>query len=153
VTFDPKGKFAYVINELGSTIIAFSYDATKGTLNELQTVSTLPDGFKGNNSTAEIHVHPNGKFLYGSNRGHDSLAVYAIDEKNGTLTFVEHQSTQGKAPRNFTIDPTGHWLLAANMNSDNIVTYSIDEQTGKLTPTGQNIQTGTPVCITFLPIH
>ncbi len=153
LTFDPKGHFAYVINELGNTIIAFSYDAAKGTLHELQTVSTLPDGFKGNSSTAEIQVHPSGKFLYGSNRGHDSIAVYAIDEKNGTLTFVEHQSTQGKAPRHFTIDPTGRWLLAANMNTDNIVTYSIDQQTGRLTPTGQNIHNGTPVCITFLPIH
>jgi 6-phosphogluconolactonase len=151
IAFAPNGRHAYVINELDSTVTAFAYDAKRGALNEVQTISTLPDGFKGGNYPAEIAVHPSGKFLYGSNRGHDSIAVFAIDPKKGTLTVVQHQSTLGKIPRNFAIDPTGKFLLAANQNSDNIVVFRIDASTGRLTPTGQELAVPSPVCIVFTP--
>lgn len=153
IAFDPSYRHAYVISELGSIITAFNYDAARGHLEETQIVSTLPDNFKGNNSTAEVVVHPNGKFVYGSNRGHNSLAIFAIDPKLGTLTFVAHEPTQGKAPRHFAIDPSGNWLLAANQDSDNIVFFKIDQATGRLTPTGKTISAGMPVCVTFLPAH
>lgn len=151
IAFAPNGRHAYVINELDSTVTAFAYDTKRGALNELQTISTLPEGFKGGNYPAEIAVHPSGKFLYGSNRGHDSIAVFAIDPKKGTLTAVQHQSTLGKIPRNFAIDPGGKFLLAANQNSDNIVVFSIDANTGRLTPTGQELPVPSPVCIVFTP--
>jgi 6-phosphogluconolactonase len=147
--FHPNGRFAYVINELDSTITAFSYDAGQGNLTEAQTVPTLPADFKGQSTTAEIAVHPNGKFLYGSNRGHDSIAVFAIDTATGKLTFAQHEPTQGKTPRNFALDPTGAFLLAANQDSDNVVVFRIDAQSGKLSPTGQSIEVGAPVCVTF----
>jgi 6-phosphogluconolactonase len=150
--FYPQGRYAYVINEIQSTVTAFAYDAARGTLSELQTLSTLPDNFAGTNSTAEVQVHPSGKFLYGSNRGHDSIAVYAINFETGRLSFVEHQSTQGKVPRNFGIDPTGNYLLAANQESDNIAVFRIDPKSGKLTPTGQVVEAPKPVCVKFLPV-
>jgi 6-phosphogluconolactonase len=151
LAFHPSGKFAYVINEMGSTVTAFSYDAASGALQELQTVSTLPKGFAGENTTAEVEVHPTGRFLYGSNRGHDSIAVFAIDARKGTLTPVEYVSTQGKTPRNFAIDPTGSYLLAANQDSNNLVVFRIDTQSGHLTPTGQVAEVPAPVCIEFVP--
>jgi 6-phosphogluconolactonase len=151
LVFHPDGRHAYVINELNSTITALAYDSPRGVLTELQTLSTLPDGFTGNNSTAEVQVHPSGKFLYGSNRGHDSLAVFAIDSDKGTLTPVEYRSTQGKKPRHFAIDPTGKFLLVANQDSDAIVTFSIDPATGRLQPTGQVLEVPAPVCIRFMP--
>ena len=150
MAFAPKGGYAYVINELLSTVTAFKHDAGTGALTELQTISTLPAGFSGNNSTAEIFAHPNGKFLYGSNRGHDSIAVFAIGE-DGKLTPVDHTSTQGKMPRNFGIDPSGKFLLAANQGSDNVVVFRIDAASGKLTPAGHSFQVGAPVCVTFVP--
>lgn len=152
LAFDPNGRFAYLISEIGQTMTAFTYDAARGALQEIQTLSTLPEGFSGQNTTAEVEVHPSGKFLYGSNRGHDSIVVYAIDEATGKLTFVEHQSTQGKGPRNFAIDPTGQWLFAANQGTDNIVTFRVDPKTGRLTPTGQTVHVGAPVCLKFLPL-
>jgi len=152
LAFHPNGKFAYVIDEMASTITAFSYQAKGGKLKELQAVSTLPKDFSGENTTAEIVVHPSGKFLYGSNRGHDSLAVFAIDSTKGTLTFVENVSVKGKEPRNFEIDPTGKRLLVANQNSDNIVEFDIDPTTGKLTPNGTEIKVPVPVCIKFQAI-
>ncbi|MCS7306723.1 MAG: lactonase family protein [Thermoguttaceae bacterium] len=148
--FHPTGRFAYVINELASTITAFSYQADAGRLEPIQTVSTLPEGFTGSNTTAEVQVHPSGRFLYGSNRGHDSLAIFAIDPATGKLTAKGHQSTQGRTPRNFGIDPTGQYLLAANQDSDNVVVFRIDAQTGQLTPTGHQIQVSMPVCVKFL---
>lgn len=148
--FHPNGKFAYVINEMDSSVTAFSYQAASGRLTEMQTLSTLPKDFTGNNSTAEIETHRNGKFLYGSNRGHDSIAVFSIDPRQGTLTPVEQVSTQGKAPRNFAIDPTGAYLFAASQNSDKIVVFRIDQKTGKLTPTGNVLEVPTPVCVTFV---
>jgi 6-phosphogluconolactonase len=148
--FAPNGKHAYVINELHSTMTAFNYDATAGTLTEIQTVPTLPGDFEGSSSCAEVRVHPNGRFLYGSNRGHDSIAVYRIDRVTGMLTFVEHETAGIKTPRNFNIDPTGVFCLVANQGSDSVVVFRIDPQTGALTPTGEKISVGRPVCIRFL---
>jgi len=148
--FHPDGKHAYVIDELSSTITAFDYDAAKGALTEIQTVPTLPSGFTGSSTCAEIRVHPSGKFLYGSNRGHDSIAVYKIDPAAGTLTFVEHETAGLKTPRNFNIDPTGKFCLAANQDGDSVVVFRIDPTTGTLEPTGQKIAVSKPVCIRFL---
>jgi 6-phosphogluconolactonase len=146
----PNGKFVYVIAEMGSMITAFSYNAAHGTLQKLQEISTLPKDFKGENDDAEVVVHPSGKFLYGSNRGHDSIAVFAIDQQKGTLTPVEDVSTGGREPRNFTIDPTGKYLFAANQKTDNIFIFRIDSKTGRLTPTGEKINVSAPVCVTFV---
>jgi 6-phosphogluconolactonase len=139
----------YVISEMGSSITAFSYDAARGALAELQSISTLPPDFKGENNDAEIVMHPSGKFLYGSNRGHDSIAVFGVDLQTGKLTAIDYVPTQGKTPRNFAIDPTGSFLIAANMDSDNLVVFRIDPQSGRLTPTGQTAEVGSPVCVTF----
>lgn len=148
--FHPGGKFAYVINEMKSTLTAFRYDAERGALDELQTLSTLPGGPVEGNTTAEVQVHPSGKFVYGSNRGHDSIAVFAVDAASGRLKLVEHESTQGKTPRNFGIDPTGQFLLACNQGSNSIVGFRIDPQTGELTPTGQKLEVPSPVCVKFM---
>ncbi len=150
-TFHPSGRFAYVINEMASTVTAFAYDARRGALKELQTISTLPKDFTGTNHTAEVLAHPSGRFLYGSNRGHDSIAVFSISGK-GTLAAVEQTSTQGKVPRNFNLDPTGTWLLAANQDSDNVVVFRIDAATGKLQPSGETARVVAPVCIKFLAL-
>jgi 6-phosphogluconolactonase len=150
VAFSPDAAHAYVINEMGSTVTAFLYDAKAGTLTEIQTISTLPSGFSGDTTTAEIVIDAKGKFLYGSNRGHDSIAVFAIDPAKGTLTSIQHVSTQGKVPRNFAIDPTGAYLFAANQNSNNIVLFRIDPSTGRLTPTGKTLEVGSPVCVLFV---
>jgi 6-phosphogluconolactonase len=149
-TFGVDGKYAYVINEMGGTITAFAYNPASGGLTEIQTVSTLPDGFTGLNACAEVRVHPNGRFLYGSNRGQDSIAVYRIDPAKGTLTFVERENTGIKTPRNFNIDPTGKFCLVANQDGDSIVVFKIDQKTGVLEPTGNKITIGKPVCIRFL---
>ena len=153
LAFHPFGRFAYVINELDSTVTAFEHDAVRGALKELQTLTTLPDNFQGQNTTAEVELHPTGRFLYGSNRGHDSIVVYAVNKRTGKLTWVEHQSTQGKTPRNFATDPTGQCLLAANQGTDNLVVFRIDAQTGRLTPTGQTLEIGAPVCVKFVPVR
>ncbi|HEY8506629.1 MAG TPA: lactonase family protein, partial [Gemmataceae bacterium] len=130
--FHPSGKFAYLINELTSTVTAFTYDAQSGALKPVQTISTLPEDFKGSNTTAEVQVHPSGKFVYGSNRGHDSIAMFAVDEKTGRLTFLGCEPTRGKTPRNFGIDPSGRILLAANQDSGNVVAFKIDAESGRL---------------------
>lgn len=150
LAFHPSGKFAYGINELDSTIAAYGYNPAAGALSAMQTISTLPADFDGENHTAEIQVHPSGKFVYGSNRGHDSIAVFAVDAESGRLTAVEQVSTQGEWPRNFAIDPGGGYLLAANQHSDNIVAYRIDAASGRLTPTGGQLRLDAPVCIRFL---
>jgi 6-phosphogluconolactonase len=152
LAFHPNGRLVYLIDEMGSTIITFSYDAQSGALHELQTVSTLPVDYKGQNDTAEIQVHPSGKFVYGSNRGHDSIAVFAVDPKAGTLKLVEIVSTQGKTPRGFGIDPTGQYLIAANQQSNNLVVFRIDQTTGRLKPTGDVLNAFTPVAVTFVPV-
>jgi 6-phosphogluconolactonase len=151
--FHPSGRFAYAITEMQSTVVAFSYDVGSGVLRELQTISTLPKDFAGDNTGAEIQVHPTGKFLYGSNRGHDSIAVFAIDAGKGTLTPVELVPTQGKTPRNLEIDPTGSYLFAANQDSDNIVVFRIDLNTGRLTATGQALEVPSPVCVKFVAVE
>jgi 6-phosphogluconolactonase len=150
--FHPTGRFAYVINEMHCTVTAFQYDAKHGELKELQTISTLPAGesVQPSYSTAEVQVHPSGQFLYGSNRGHDSIAVFGLDSETGHLTAMAHVPTQGKVPRNFGIDPTGTFLLAANQSSDNVVVFRIDRQTGNLTPTGKVAEVGSPVCVKFV---
>jgi 6-phosphogluconolactonase len=147
----PNG-FAYVINEMNMTVTAFRRDAERGSLTELQTISTLPPGQKVESgfSTADVQVHPSGRFLYGSNRGHDSIVVFAIDQKSGRLTYVENRPTQGSTPRGFGIDPSGSYLLAANQRSDSVVVLRIDKQTGRLTPTGHTIEVGAPVCVKFV---
>jgi 6-phosphogluconolactonase len=147
--FAPNFKFGYVINELSSTINAYSFNAKNNELKELQSISTLPKDFDGKNTCAEIFVHPNGRFVYGSNRGHNSIAIFKINDA-GTLELVGHESTQGKTPRNFMISRDGKLLLVANQSSDNIVAFSIDNATGKLTPTGKNNVIMTPVCIKML---
>ncbi len=149
-TFGADGRYAYVINELAGTVTAFAYEPASGTLTEIQTITTLPNGFTGSSSCAEVRVHPSGKFLYGSNRGHDSIAVYRIDPAKGTLTFVEHERANIKTPRNFNIDPTGRFCLVANQGSDSVVVFRIDQKTGALEPTGNKISIGRPVCIRFL---
>jgi 6-phosphogluconolactonase len=145
--FHPSGRFIYLINELDSTLTAFAYDPDEGVLREIQAISTLPEGFHGTNWPADVHVSPSGKFVYGSNRLHDSIVIFAVDEESGCLTFVGHEPTGGKYPRNFAIDPAGTFLLAANQHSGTLVTFRMDAQTGKLTPTGQVVQVPTPVCV------
>ncbi len=146
--FHPNKRYGYIINEMASTVTAFSWNANSGVLKEMQTVSTLPKDFSGDSTGAEVQVHPSGKFLYGSNRGHDSIAVFSIDA-NGRLTPVEHVSTQGKVPRNFAIDPSGAWLFAANQNSGSVVIFRIDAKTGRLTPAGKTLEVASPVCVRF----
>ena len=146
----PSGHFGYVVSEMASTVTALSVDLNNGKLQRLQTLSTLPADFKGENDDAEVHVHPSGKFVYTSNRGHDSIAVFSVDPNKGTLTHVDDVPTQGKIPRSFEIDPTGQFLLAENSKSDNIVIFRIDQKTGRLTATGQVLEVGSPVCIKFL---
>lgn len=150
--FHPNGKFAYVINEMASTVTAFAYDAQHGTLRELQQASTLPAGFHGDSTTADVQVHPSGKFLYGSNRGHDSIAIFAVDQETGKLTPQGHESTRGKTPRNFAMDPTGTFLLAENQSTNNFVVFRIDRETGKLSPTGKVVDVPSPVCIKMIPV-
>ena len=147
--FHPNGALAYVINELDSTVTVFTCDAISGALTPVQTLSTLPAGFDGRSHCADIHVHPTGKFVYGSNRGHDSIAIFTVDQTSGQLTAAGHESTGGTVPRNFAIDPTGTFLLAANQNTDNVVVFRIDQATGQLTPTGHELAVPTPVCLQF----
>ena len=145
--FHPKGRWAYAINELDSTMTAFSYDRSEGRLTEIGSVATLPDDFDDTSHCADVHVSPSGKFVYGSNRGHDSIAIFAVDEHTGRLTPVGHESTQGEIPRNFAIDPTGTFLLAANQATSTIVTFRIDSETGDLDPAGHVANVPTPVCL------
>lgn len=151
LAFQPNGRFVHVLNELNSTITTYAYDQRRGTLVEGQTLSTLPAGFSGSTSCAEIEVHPSGKFVYASNRGHDSIAVFAADRKTGLLSPVEHEPTQGKTPRHFALDPSGRWLLAENQGSDSVVVFRVDAKTGTLEPTGQTVEVPSPVCAVFLP--
>ena len=150
LSLHPTGKFLYVINELDSTMSAFKYNEREGTLTMIETVSTLPNDFSGTSYCADVHVSPSGQFLYGSNRGHNSIVVFQIDQRTGKLTLVEHVSTEGNWPRNFTIDPSGRFLLVANQRSDNVVVFSIDPETGRLKPTGVNEAIPSPVCLKFL---
>jgi 6-phosphogluconolactonase len=147
--FHPNGKFAYGINEMSATITAFNYN--EGALQSFQTVKNLPDDYTGRKWAADIHISPDGKFLYGSNRAHESLGIYKINAETGNLTLVGHQQVHGKTPRNFTIDPSGNYLLIANQDSDNIVVFKRNHETGALTFTGKEITISQPVCLKFLP--
>jgi 6-phosphogluconolactonase len=147
--FHPNGRVVYVINEIGNTVTVFAYDQERGTLKQLQDIPTLPPEFSETSHTADIHVHPSGKFVYGSNRGHDSVVIYAVDDTDGTLSLVGYQSTQGEVPRNFVIDPTSTFLLAANQDTDDVVTFRINQETGCLEPTGHVADVPTPVCLKF----
>jgi len=148
--FHPNGQFGFAINELASTVTSYAWDAQRGALKTLATISTVPKGFRGNNSTAEIRVHPGGRFLYGSNRGHDSIAVYEVGVATGNLTLVEHEPTRGKTPRSFTIDPTGQWLIAANQGTDTLAVFRISDRNGALTPVGPLVKVGSPVSVVFV---
>jgi 6-phosphogluconolactonase len=148
----PTGKFAYVINELTCTVTAFANNAARGALSEIQTVSTLPEStaMQPQFSGSEVQVHPSGKFLYAANRGHDTIAVFTIDQASGRLTLVQNQLTLGNIPRGFGIDPGGRFLLAGNQKSDSLIVYRIDQQSGRLTPTGQKLDIGSPVSVKFV---
>jgi len=149
LTFHPNGKYLYVINELDSSVTTFKYNAAQGTLTAFESVSALPRDFIGTSYCADVHVSNSGRFLYGSNRGHDSIVVFAIDPRTGRLKLIEHVSTEGKWPRNFAIDPAGRFLLVANQHTDNVVVFRIDAQTGRLRPTGHSAEIPTPACIQF----
>jgi 6-phosphogluconolactonase len=149
--FGANGKFAYAIEEMGSSLTTFSYDPARGVLHPLATISTMPKDYKGYNDCAELMLHPNGKVLYGSNRGHDSITVFALDPVKGTPTPIQWASTEGKTPRGFGIDPTGSYLIAGNQDSDTVAVFRIDAKTGRLTPTGQKLEVGAPVCVMFEP--
>jgi 6-phosphogluconolactonase len=153
-SFHPDGRFGYVINEITLTVTAFTWDPKTGTFQEIQTISTLPPGEKPGKgmSTAELRVGMRGRFLFGSNRGHDTIVSYRIDRKTGRLTHVGNFSTGGKTPRNFGLDPSGRFLLAENQESGTIHVLKIDRRTGRLEETGSVIQVPAPVCIRMLAI-
>jgi 6-phosphogluconolactonase len=152
-SFSPDGQHAYGINEMLCTVTAFRYEAATGRLSEVGSVSTVPTGTDMTGvSTAEVRVHPSGKFVFGSNRGHDSIAVFARDAASGKLTPVEVRKIGGQTPRNFNIDPSGRFLLAAGQNSHDIRSFRIDPTSGKLTPTDQRWEVGSPVCLRFVPL-
>jgi 6-phosphogluconolactonase len=150
-TFGRGGKFAYVVCEMGSSVVVFSYDPAKGSLTPVQTISNLPDGFTGIDNSAEIEMDQSGRFLYASNRGHDSITVFAVDPAKGTLTKVQVAPTQGSIPRNFALDPTGKYLLVGNQNSDTLVVFSVDPHDGKLKASGQVLDVPSSVNILFVP--
>jgi 6-phosphogluconolactonase len=151
LTFGVGAKFAYAVCEMGSKVVAFSYDHLKGSLIPIQTISTLPPGFTGEDNSAEIEADRSGRFLYASNRGNDSITVFGIDPQKGTLTKVQVIPTGGKTPRNFVIDPTGRYLIVANQDSNTMTILDIDRQTGELTPTRQVLDVPSPVAILFIP--
>ncbi len=149
LTFHPNGKYAYLVEEMSADVVAYKYK--KGKLKEIQTIHALPADFKGALGSADIHVSPDGKFLYCSNRGDaNSITIFKINEKKGSLTVVGHQSTMGKTPRNFTLDPTGNFLLVANQETDNIIIFKVDKATGLLTDTGKSISVSKPVCLKWI---
>ena len=148
--FHPNGRYAYILNELDSTFTAFAYDETHGTLAEIQTISTLPGDYAGESYSADVLIHPSGRFLYGSNRGHDSIAIFAVEEATRQLTCAGYEPTQGHYPWNLAIDPTNTFLLVANQGSDTVVVFSIDQETGQLISTGQVAQVPKPVCVKMI---
>jgi len=150
LAFSTDKRYVYVVNELGSTVTVLRADWAAGTLTAVQDLTTLPEGFSGANTCADIHLSSDGRFLYASNRGHDSIAVYAVDSESGTLTLVQLQATQGRTPRNFALTPQGDYLLAANQDSDSITVFRVDAETGMLESTGQTAAVGKPVCVRFL---
>ena len=153
LTFHPNGGFAYLINELNATLICYRYHPESGLFDELQTVPALPGDFTGENLCADIHISPDGRHLYASNRGHDSIVCYAMDPNTGQLTYRNHIASGGREPRNFAIDPTGTFLLAANQQSHNIVTFKIDAESGELFRTGHEVEISMPVCLKFAQLR
>jgi 6-phosphogluconolactonase len=151
MVFRPDGRFAYVLNEMNSTVTAYAYDPKSGALKELQTLRTLPEAYDGPNSCAEVDVHPSGKFLYASNRGHNSVVLFEVHPDKGTLTFVEEQGTGGKIPRHFGIEPSAKHLVIANQDSDSLLVCRIDAGNGRLKPSGVFAEAPLPVCAKFLP--
>jgi 6-phosphogluconolactonase len=151
MTFHPNGKIAYVIQEMGSMITVFNWDVEKGTLKALQEISTLPADFQGTNTSAEIRITPDGRYVYASNRGHDSIAQFTVDGATGKLTFVQTVPCGGKTPRNFEFDPSNRWLLVTNHGSDNAVVFKIDAASGKLTQRGEPVAVANPFGVRFLP--
>jgi 6-phosphogluconolactonase len=149
--FDPHGRYAYAINQTANSIVGFGWDSNRGILTQFETVSTLPKGFKGENTGSEILMHPSGKFLYATNRGNNSVAVFSVQADTGRLTPVQYIPTQGKTPRNADFDPTGKWLLVTNKDSNNAVVFRIDQSTGQLTQNGDPISVPAPFCERFLP--
>jgi 6-phosphogluconolactonase len=150
MVFSPDGRFLYVVSELHSTVTSYQYDASTETFQELEIQFLIPADFKGQNLSADVHITPDGRFLYASNRGHDSLTIFAIDQSSGKMNLVGYASTQGKTPVNFAIDPTGTFLIVANQDSNTIVTFRIDPTSGKLTPTGETVEVTAPACIKFM---
>jgi 6-phosphogluconolactonase len=150
-TFGRGAKFAYAVCEMGSSVAVFSYNPVKGSLTPVQTISNLPDGFTGIDNSAEIEMDRSGRFLYASNRGNDSITVFAVDPVKGTLTKVQVVPTQGNIPRNFALDPTGKYLIAANQKSNSLVVFSVDPQDGKLKAAAQMLDIPSPVDILFVP--
>jgi 6-phosphogluconolactonase len=149
LAFSPDGSHVYLIGEMSSTVTAFHYDAQRGGLREFQSESLLPAGFSGENTGADIHFGADGRFLYASNRGHDSIVVFAVDPATGRLSLVQHHPSGGAIPRHFAIDPSGRFLLAAHQRSGGVVSHRIDRSTGRLTATGQALSVPTPVCVRF----
>jgi 6-phosphogluconolactonase len=147
--FHPSGNYAYVINELANTVTAFKYNANTGALTEFQSISTLPADFKGTSYTAEVQVHPSGRFVYASNRGHDSIAIFTVEQATGKLHVAGHQSYKIKTPRNFAIDPSGTYLVAASQDANLLVLFRINQESGQLTPAGSEVDVPFPVCIRF----
>jgi 6-phosphogluconolactonase len=150
--FHPSARFGYVINELDSTVTAFAYDAGAGKLSEIQVISTLPEGWEGENYPSEVLVHPSGRFLYGSNRGHDSLAIYRIDPSSGLLTALGHAASGGTWPRNFIFDASGNWAVVGNGSSDNILFFRVNQETGLLSQVGEELACPSPICHKFLSV-
>ncbi len=147
--FHPNRKWAYLLNEILATIDVCNWDVEAGTLESIQTINTLPADWEGHFSTADIHVHPNGRWAYNSNRGHDSISMYAIDQDTGQLELLGHEATQGNTPRNFTLDPEGEFLYAANQDSASVVVFRINQNTGRLEATGEIVEVPNPVCLKF----
>ena len=152
LSFHPNGKIAYLINEMGGTVIVYSWDSARGRLGALQTVSTLPPDYKGNNTSAEVRIHPNGRYLYASNRGPNDIAIFAVNPADGTLRLLGFESTRGKGPRDFALDPTGGFLFAANQDTDTVTVFRVNADTGLLSYTGQTLSVGTPICVKFLAV-
>ena len=149
IAFHPNGRWVYVTGELDSTLTVFSWDAERGLLQHVQVISTLPEGWQGVNYPAEVVVAGSGRFVYMSNRGHDSIASFAVDAATGSLTPIGHEPTQGAFPRHFALDPTGAFMLVANQNGDNVVVFRVNGETGQLAPTGQMVTVPMPVCVRF----
>jgi 6-phosphogluconolactonase len=152
MAFDPRGRFVYLVTEEGCTVIRFGWDSKHGVLTQYETVSTLPKDFTGKNTCSEILMHPGGKFVYVTNRGHNSVAVFSVEAKTGRLTLIQNISTQGKTPRNCEFDPTGRWLLVTNHDSNNAVVFHIDPDNGQLTQVGEPVTVRSPFCERFLPV-